>query len=72
LPKYFAAIKIPEKARYDAYHLALAAWHGVDFMVSWNCTHIANGRVIRIIENINTENAIRTPVICTPEELMES
>ena len=35
---YFAAIEIPEKARADSYHLALAAWHGMDFMVSWNCT----------------------------------
>ena len=68
---YFAAIEIPEKARADSYHLALAAWHGMDFMVSWNCTHIVSGRVKKIIEKINYEYGIRTPIVCTPEELME-
>jgi hypothetical protein len=69
---YFAAIEIPEKARADSYHLAVAAWHGMDFLVSWNCTHIVSGRVKRIIEEVNTANGIRTPTVCTPEELMEA
>ncbi len=69
---YFAAIEIPEKARADSYHLALAAYHGIDFLVSWNCTHIVSGRVKRIIEEINAANGIRTPIICTPLELMEA
>jgi predicted nucleic acid-binding protein len=69
---YFSAIEIPEKARADSYHLAVAAWHGMDFIVSWNCTHIVSGRVKRIIEEINTANGIRTPIVCTPEELMEA
>lgn len=37
--------QLPEKARADAYHIALATWHGIDFMVSWNCTHIVNGKI---------------------------
>lgn len=69
--EYFDAIKIPEKARADAYHLALSAWHGMDFLVSWNCTHIASGRVRMILEQVNAVFGIRTPIICTPEELME-
>jgi predicted nucleic acid-binding protein len=68
---YFSAIEIPEKARGDSYHLALATWHGMDFMVSWNCTHIVSGRVKRIVEEINATYGIRTPIVCTPEELME-
>lgn len=68
---YFRTIDIPEKARADSYHLALTAWHGLDFLVSWNCTHIVSGRVRMIIEEINAGFGIRTPVICTPEELME-
>ncbi len=68
---YFSAIDIPEKARADSYHLAMTAWHGLDFLVSWNCTHIVSGRVKMIIEEINAGFGIRTPVICTPEELME-
>jgi predicted nucleic acid-binding protein len=68
---YFSAIEIPEKARADSYHLALTTWHGMDFMISWNCTHIVSGRVKKIIEEINSVYGIRTPLICTPEELME-
>lgn len=68
---YFSAIDIPEKARADSFHLAFAAWHGTDFVVSWNCTHIVSGRVRRTLEQINAAREIRTPIICTPEELME-
>jgi hypothetical protein len=68
---YFAAIPLPDKAQADAYHLALASWHGLDYLVSWNCTHIVSGRVRMIIEEVNAEFGIRTPIICTPEELME-
>lgn len=68
---YYTALIIPEKARADAYHLATASWHGIDFIVSWNCTHIVNGRIKMLIEEINARQGIRTPIICTPEELME-
>lgn len=69
---YFSVIILPEKARADSYHLALATWNGMDFMISWNCTHIVSGRVKKIIEEINTAYGIRTPIVCTPEELMEA
>ncbi len=68
---YFSAAEIPEKARADSYHLSLASWHGMDFLVSWNCKHIANGKVKRIVDEINAEHGIRSPIICTPEELLE-
>ena len=68
---YFLHIDIPEKARADSYHLALAAWYNIDFLVSWNCTHIVSDKTKMIIEEINLLNGIRTPIICTPKELME-
>lgn len=68
---YFSTLDIPEKARADTYHLAITSWHGMDFLVSWNCTHIVNGRIKMLIEEINAKQGIRTPIICTPEELME-
>jgi hypothetical protein len=68
---YFNAVQIPEKARADTYHLALTAWHGLDFIISWNCKHIVNGRIKMIVEEINADFGIRTPIICTPEELLE-
>ncbi|MEW6349127.1 MAG: type II toxin-antitoxin system VapC family toxin [Thermodesulfobacteriota bacterium] len=69
---YFSAMDIPEKARADSYHVAVAAWHSMDYLVSWNCSHIVSGRVRRIIEEINAGAGIPSPVICTPEELMEA
>lgn len=68
---YFSAIVLPDKARADSYHLAIASAHGMDYLVSWNCSHIVSGRVRRVVDEINTGQGIRTPVLCTPEELME-
>jgi predicted nucleic acid-binding protein len=69
---YYRALNIPEKAINDAFRLALAVYHGMDYIVTWNCTHIAAGRVISIVQNINDEQGYQTPIICTPEELMEA
>jgi predicted nucleic acid-binding protein len=68
---YFAHTQIPQKARGDAYHLALATYHGMDFLVSWNFTHILAAPIRAVIQDINASRGIRTPIICTPEELME-
>lgn len=68
---YFSEIQLPERARADSYHLAFAAWHGVDFLITWNCAHIASGFVRKQINTINAEREIESPTICTPEELME-
>ncbi len=68
---YFESMQIPEKARGDAYHLALAAFHGMDFLVTWNFGHILNPRVRTVVQAINTAQGISTPIVCTPEELME-
>jgi predicted nucleic acid-binding protein len=68
---YFQKTKLPEKARLDALHLATAVFHGMDYIVSWNFTHLLNPIVRRIVTEINSDRGIETPVICTPEELME-
>jgi predicted nucleic acid-binding protein len=69
---YYQELSLPARAKADAAHLALAAWHGIDYLVTWNCAHIANARVRRLLERINANWNIQTPVICTPEELTES
>jgi hypothetical protein len=69
--KYFVDISIPEKAKVDAFHLSVAVWHGMDYLLSWNCKHIASGRVRKTLQEVNEAVGIHTPVICTPEELME-
>jgi hypothetical protein len=61
---------IPRKAGTDAIHIALAAVHGVDFLLTWNCKHIANAAIVRDIEAVCRMRGFPCPVICTPEELM--
>ncbi|MEK6671888.1 MAG: type II toxin-antitoxin system VapC family toxin [Nitrospirota bacterium] len=67
---YVEKLKIPRKALRDAVHLTVASVHSVDYLVTWNCSHIANGEVIRKLMQINMSHGIKTPIICTPEELM--
>ena len=68
---YMERLDIPEKSFRDAAHLAVASAHGIDYLVTWNCTHLANGEVIKKLVKINESSGIHTPIICTPEELME-
>jgi len=65
-----ASGKIPRKAATDAAHIAIAAVHGMNFLVTWNCVHIANAANARALAVICREHACECPVICTPEELM--
>ncbi len=61
---------IPPNAELDAFHVAIAAVHTMDFLLTWNCTHINNVSIIRRIERICAENGFSCPVICSPEELL--
>jgi hypothetical protein len=60
---------IPRKAAVDAAHVAIAAVHGLDFLMTWNCTHIANALMRPKIEQVCRGAGVVPPVICTPEEL---
>jgi hypothetical protein len=61
---------IAANAARDALHIALAACHGMDFLLTWNCAHIANAEIIPKITGICHEHGLECPVICTPDELM--
>lgn len=67
-----AEIPIPQKAAADALHLAVAAVNGVDYLLTWNCTHLANAALRTRIESICERAGVGAPIICTPQELMES
>jgi hypothetical protein len=60
---------LPRKAATDAAHIAIAAVHGMDFLLTWNCVHIANAVIAKAVANICREYDWESPVICTPEEL---
>ena len=68
---YLKKINIPDPKAYDAFHIACACVHGMDFLLTWNCTHIANAMLRETIESITEAHGFKTPVICTPDELLE-
>lgn len=69
--KYVELLNIPEKSKADAFHLATAVWFKIDFLLSWNCKHIANALVSYKINEYNRMNSLYIPILCTPLELME-
>ncbi|MFW6162250.1 MAG: type II toxin-antitoxin system VapC family toxin [Planctomycetota bacterium] len=61
---------LPEKAATDAVHIALATVHGIDFLLTWNCKHLANARIRDAVNRVLVERGYEPPIICTPDELM--
>lgn len=62
---------LPKKAEVDALHIGIAAVHGREYMLTWNCRHIANARMRNQIEAICRDLGYEPPILCTPEELKE-
>jgi hypothetical protein len=68
---YSTKLRIPERARADIVHIACAVSYGIDYLLTWNCKHIANGYVIQQLLELNRELQRATPVLVTPEELLD-
>jgi hypothetical protein len=66
-----AAKIIPPESATDAAHIALAAVHAMDFLLTWNCAHIANAAIALRVRRVCEARGFSCPVICTPEELLE-
>jgi hypothetical protein len=63
-------VPLPPNALADSVHIAIAAVSGMDYLVTWNCTHIANAALRSSIEAVCRQSGYEPPVICTPEELL--
>ncbi|MCC5644369.1 type II toxin-antitoxin system VapC family toxin [Nostoc sp. CHAB 5824] len=61
---------LPPKASNDALHIALATVYGLDYLLTWNCKHMANAQIQRKLSQISSELGYVLPVICTPYELI--
>ncbi|MBI2227245.1 MAG: type II toxin-antitoxin system VapC family toxin [Betaproteobacteria bacterium] len=61
---------LPARAAVDALHISLAAFHGIDYLLTWNSTHIANAELRPKVERACRDNGYEPPVLCTPDELM--
>jgi len=65
-----AGAGVPKKANEDALHIAIAACNGLDYLLTWNCTHIANAVTVPLVNAICRRNGFEPPLIYTPQELM--
>jgi hypothetical protein len=63
---------LPAQAANDALHIAIAATQGVPYLLTWNCRHLANATIRPLIESVCASNGLKAPIICTPEELLET
>ena len=68
---YLANHLMPKERLGDALHLALASFHKCDFLLTWNCSHIANANKFEHIRIINTRLGLFVPALVTPMELCE-
>lgn len=65
-----AAGILPPHAFPDAAHIGVAAVHAVDYLLTWNCKHLANAQIARRIAVVCEKLCHKMPIICTPEELL--
>lgn len=61
---------VPEKSTGDALHLAIAAFHGMDYLLTWNYKHLANAEKRHLIGQTIEAVGYISPIISTPDELM--
>jgi predicted nucleic acid-binding protein len=69
-PELRALARLPVRAGADALHIALAAVHGVEYLLTWNLRHIANAELRPRLEAACRTRGYRLPILCTPDELM--
>ncbi len=63
---------LPQRAALDALHIAVATVHGMDYLLTWNCRHIANAAIQNSLRRVCEDQGFLLPIICTPLELMEA
>lgn len=68
--EYDQRLGLGGRARADLPHIAFAVAYEMDYLVTWNCRHIANGEVIRRLLESNSELGLSTPLLVTPEEIL--
>lgn len=62
---------LPFTADRDALHIALAAAHQMDILLSWNCRHIANASIQMRLRRLAVSSQYELPLLCTPEQFFD-
>ncbi|MFB2919316.1 type II toxin-antitoxin system VapC family toxin [Aerosakkonema funiforme] len=68
--QFLSRSNLPPKAADDALHIAVATVYGLDYLLTWNCKHIANAQIQKKLLQISNDAGYELPTICTPYELM--
>jgi hypothetical protein len=68
--QFLGRSNLPAKADVDAVHIAAATVHGMDYLLTWNCKHIANAQIQGKLAEISLDFGYELPVLCTPYELL--
>ncbi|MBE9215494.1 type II toxin-antitoxin system VapC family toxin [Plectonema cf. radiosum LEGE 06105] len=68
--QFLGRSNLPAKADVDAIHIAAATVHGMDYLLTWNCKHIANAQIQRKLAQISFDFGYELPILCTPYELL--
>ena len=66
---YQARRLMPKTPVRDALHLALASFYRMDYLLTWNCRHLANARKTVHLEKLNTQMGLSVPRLVTPDLL---
>ncbi len=66
---YMKQFNFPEKIVRDIYHVSYSVYYEMDYLLSWNCSHLANAHFKKQLLKLNNQKGYKTPEICTPEEL---
>jgi len=61
---------LPSTAQVEALHIAAVAFHETDYLLTWNCRHIANAQILPKIREFLSELGCAVPMVCTPEEMV--
>jgi len=61
--------QLPSRAATDASHLGMAILHRMDYVLTWNCTHLANATLLKDLHEYCVYHQLHYPVVCTPETL---
>ncbi|MDA8336498.1 MAG: type II toxin-antitoxin system VapC family toxin [Peptococcaceae bacterium] len=67
--EYASLLVLPDKATTDSLHLAYAVFHKLEYLLTWNCRHLAHGEVRKMVTKFNSLHDLYIPEIVTPLEL---
>jgi predicted nucleic acid-binding protein len=66
---YQARTLMPRLPVRDALHVAIASYYRMDFLLTWNCRHLANANKTRHLREVNLELGLSVPQLVTPDQL---